>query len=79
MNMNDKIAAIGTPHASKRQNPDRDRLLRMSEVEEITGLSKRMIYRLISQGRFPQQYKPGGWSSRWSESEIVAWRESQRS
>ena len=56
----------------------RDRLLRMSEVVEATGLSKRMIYRLISQSRFPQQYKPGGWSSRWSEAEVIAWRESQR-
>ncbi|WP_103728902.1 AlpA family transcriptional regulator [Novosphingobium sp. HII-3] len=55
-----------------------DRLLRMTEVIEMTGLSKAMIYRLISQQRFPQQYKPGGWSSRWSEAEIIAWRESQR-
>lgn len=55
-----------------------DRLLRMTEVIQMTGLSKAMIYRLISQQRFPQQYKPGGWSSRWSEAEIIAWRESQR-
>lgn len=59
--------------------PSRDRLLRMADVVDMTGLSRRMIYRLISQQRFPQQYKPGGWSSRWSEAEIVAWRESQRS
>lgn len=58
--------------------PPRDRLLRMADVAEMTGLSRRMIYRLVADGRFPQQYKPGGWSSRWSESEIVAWRESQR-
>ena len=56
----------------------RDSLLRMAEVQDMTGLSKRMIYRLISQQRFPQPYKPGGWSSRWSEAEITAWRESQR-
>lgn len=59
--------------------PNPSRLLRMSEVMELTGLSRRMIYRLVSQQRFPQQYKPGGWSSRWSEAEIIAWRESQRS
>jgi len=50
----------------------------MSEVTAITGLSKAMIYRLIGQHRFPQQYKPGGYASRWSEAEILAWRESQR-
>lgn len=58
--------------------PNPSRLLRMSEVMELTGLSRRMIYRLVSQRRFPKQYKPGGWSSRWSEAEIIAWRESQR-
>jgi prophage regulatory protein len=55
-----------------------DRLLRMSEVTAMTGLSKAMIYRLISQQRFPAQYKPGGFASRWREVEIIAWRESQR-
>lgn len=58
--------------------PARDRLLRMGEVMEATGLSKAMIYRLIGQQRFPQQYKPGGYASRWSEAEVLAWRESQR-
>lgn len=58
---------------------ERDRLIRMQEVTERTGLSKRMIYRLIEQGRFPLQYKPGGWSSRWSEQEVEAWMEQQRS
>jgi len=55
-----------------------DRLIRMAEVKEITGLSKAMIYRLIRQHRFPAQYKPGGYASRWSEAEVIAWRESQR-
>lgn len=55
-----------------------DRLLRLKEVTELTGLSKAYIYRLMKAGRFPQQFKPGGYASRWSESEIVAWRESQR-
>jgi len=54
------------------------RLLRMGEVMEMTGLSRRMIYRLVEQDRFPQQYKPGGWASRWSEAEVRAWIEQQR-
>lgn len=57
-------------------NPDR--LISLTEVKELTGLGKTMIYRLIRQGSFPQQYKPGGFASRWSECEILAWRESQR-
>lgn len=56
-----------------------DRLLKLSQVMDITGLSKPYIYRLVRAGRFPQQYKPGGYASRWSEGEVLAWRESQRS
>ncbi|KPH65791.1 AlpA family phage regulatory protein [Novosphingobium sp. ST904] len=55
-----------------------DRLLRMSEVTAMTGLSKAMIYRLISQQRFPTQYKPGGYASRWSEAEVRSWVNQQR-
>lgn len=58
--------------------PQPSRLLRMGEVMEMTGLSRRMIYRLVEQERFPQQYKPGGWSSRWSETEVREWVEQQR-
>ncbi|WP_084390919.1 helix-turn-helix transcriptional regulator [Novosphingobium capsulatum] len=55
-----------------------DRLIRIDEVIEITGMGKTSIYRLMRQGQFPQQFKPGGYASRWSESEIRTWRESQR-
>lgn len=56
-----------------------DRLLKLSEVKEITGLGKTMIYRLIRAGSFPAQYKPGGYASRWSESEVLGWVRASRS
>lgn len=59
-------------------NQQPDRLLRLSQVTEIAGIGKTMIYRLMRAGSFPQQFKPGGYASRWSESEVRAWRESQR-
>jgi len=55
-----------------------DRLIKLPEVIEMTGIGKTMIYRLVRRGDFPQPYKPGGYASRWSEAEIRAWRESQR-
>lgn len=55
-----------------------DRLLRLSQVKEMTGLGRTMIYRLIKESKFPQQYKPGGFASRWSEAEITAWIRDQR-
>lgn len=51
-----------------------DRLLKLEQVKQITGLSKAMVYRLVGQGKFPQPCKPGGVSSRWVEREIRAWR-----
>jgi len=56
-----------------------DRLLKIGQVEEMTGLSRRYIYRLMREERFPRQFKPGGYASRWSENEVVAWRDRQRS
>ena len=56
----------------------RDRLISLPQVEELTGIKKTLIYRLIKRGEFPQQFKPGGHSSRWSEREVLAWREAQR-
>jgi prophage regulatory protein len=52
-----------------------DRLLKLEQVKEITGLSKAMVYRLVGQGKFPEPCKPGGIASRWVESEVRAWRE----
>lgn len=47
-------------------------LLPMAEVRSRVGLSASMIYRLISEGRFP---RPGkfGTKSLWVESEVAAW------
>lgn len=52
-----------------------DRLLKLEQVKEITGLSKAMVYRLVGQRKFPEPCKPGGIASRWVESEVRAWRE----
>jgi len=47
-------------------------LLPMAEVRKRVGLSASMIYRLVSEGRFP---KPGKFGTRslWSSSEVDAW------
>lgn len=52
-----------------------DRLLKLTQVLQITGLSKAMVYRLVGQGKFPEPCKPGGIASRWVESEVRTWRE----
>ncbi|MCH4893973.1 AlpA family phage regulatory protein [Sphingomonas sp. SFZ2018-12] len=50
-----------------------DRLIKMSEVEFITGLSRPTIYRRMRDGQFPLGIKPGGAETRWLESEVRDW------
>lgn len=52
---------------------DPERLIKLDEVMRRVGLGKSMIYRLISQGRFPAPYKLAPGASRWSEQAVVAW------
>nr|WP_242115913.1 AlpA family phage regulatory protein [Sphingomonas sp. JXJ CY 53] len=50
-------------------------MLPLSAVKELAGIGKTMIYRKMREGTFPKCCKPGGASSRWSEREVVAWKE----
>ena len=54
-----------------------DRLLRRRQVEEITGLSRSSIYRLMRDGKFPRPVKVGLAAVRWRASDITAWLESR--
>ena len=54
-----------------------DRLLRCCQVEEITGMSRSSIYRLMKSGEFPPRVKVGPAAVRWRESDITAWVESR--
>jgi len=50
-----------------------ERFLKLDEVKRRAGLGKSMIYRLISEGKFPAPYKLSRAAARWSELELVAW------
>jgi prophage regulatory protein len=49
------------------------RLLRVSEVQRIVGLSRSCIYQLISEGRFPKQRKISSRAVAWKDHDIAAW------
>jgi prophage regulatory protein len=55
-----------------------DRLIPFARVQDIVGLKRTRIYRLIRESGFPAPYKPGGTGSRWSEAEVRAWIEGSR-
>lgn len=51
----------------------KERLLRLKEVIERTGIGRSTVYRKIEAGEFPEAYKLGSFAVRWKESEIDAW------
>lgn len=51
----------------------RDRLLRVAAVENIVGLKKSTIYKLVQQGIFPAPVRIGARASGWSESAVLRW------
>lgn len=53
-----------------------DRILRIEDVLEMTGLSRSSLYRRIKDGTFPEPLRLGGDASRavgWLEPEVIAW------
>ena len=54
-----------------------DRLLRRREVEELTGLSRASIYRLMRDDRFPLPVRVSDTAVRWRASDINVWIESR--
>ena len=54
-----------------------DRLLRRREVEELTGLSRASIYRLMRRGRFPLPVRVSATAVRWKASDITVWIQSR--
>jgi len=57
----------------------KEKLLRIKQVQQITGLSKSYIYQLCNQNQFPKsvQLVAGGSSVAWVESEILEWIDSR--
>lgn len=50
-----------------------DRIMKLREVSEMTGLSRSSIYALIKKGSFPAQVKLSIRSSGWLWSEVRGW------
>ncbi|WP_415174117.1 AlpA family transcriptional regulator [Pantoea sp.] len=53
--------------------PEADRLMRMPDVINMTGLPRSTIYLKIKNNEFPQQVQISSRSVAWIESEIKSW------
>ncbi|WP_418147028.1 AlpA family phage regulatory protein [Variovorax paradoxus] len=50
-----------------------DRLLRLPEVERLTGLRRSTIYEQMRSGIFPRSVKAGQRTATWPESAVQSW------
>nr|WP_086062541.1 AlpA family phage regulatory protein [Roseomonas rosea] len=55
-----------------------DRLLRLDQVIETTGLSASTIYKWQAEDRFPRAVLLGPRATRWVASEVAAWVDQQK-
>jgi prophage regulatory protein len=53
------------------------RLLRLREVEQLTGLRRSAIYAAAARGQFPKPRKLTSVATAWREDEIRAWIDSR--
>ena len=52
-----------------------ERIIRASELQKITGLSRTTLWRLENKGDFPRRIKLGAGSVGWRNSEVTQWIE----
>ena len=52
-------------------------LLRRTQVQELTGLSKTSIYKRMNEGNFPQSIALSPKPIRWVRGEVIKWIEEQ--
>ena len=59
-------------------SPAANRLLRLPQVRERTGLSRSTVYLLESQARFPGRVKVGARAVAWPKDEVQAWIDAKK-
>ncbi len=54
-----------------------NKIIKLTDVQNITTFSRSTIYRLISQGKFPKQIKLSERSAGWLEQEVLDYLDSR--
>lgn len=68
----DPAPATHASHPSAEM-PPRDRLIRLPQVEKLTGCRKSTIYELMAAGRFPKNFRIHARLAVWSEMAVLRW------
>lgn len=68
-----QVVHSAPPTPGARPVIPRDRLLRLPEVEAITGVKKSTIYLLMRQGKFPGCVRLTDRMTAWPETAVLQW------
>jgi predicted DNA-binding transcriptional regulator AlpA len=68
-----------TPVVSDVSSSEDDRILRMKEVQKLTGVSRSTIWRLEKSGQFPRRVVLGLSSIGWLKSDVLDWINQRKS
>lgn len=72
--LHEALALLGVNSVQQMPRPRApDRLLRLPDVERLTGLRRSAIYEQMQRGVFPRSVKAGKRAATWSESAVQAW------
>ena len=74
--LQEALALLGAPQQSSHSpfpRPTTDRLLRLPDVQLLTGLRRSAIYEQMRRGLFPRSVKTGPRASCWSEAAVQRW------
>ena len=55
---------------------ERQKIIKLPRVKEITTLSRATIYRRMAEGKFPKQIKLSERASAWVEQKVLDWLDS---
>lgn len=65
------VASVAQILPASTRGPDR--LLRLPEVQRLTGLGRSAVYEQMQRGAFPRSVKAGPRAATWSEIAVQAW------
>lgn len=72
------LLSVSQSACSVSTKPEKDVILRMPQVAEITGLSRTTLWRYEREGIFPTRIALGGGSVGWYQSDVDQWVSSRK-
>ncbi len=78
LNLVETMCCYDWHHPLNKEIKMTDKILRCQDVQDVTGLSRSTIYRMMNRDDFPQATKLGIRAIGWRQSAVSDWIEARR-